>query len=412
MTLSRPSRLLVLAPLVFAAGCRQNAAFNYPEGFREFAYVANHASNTVTVLDLVYLRIDRTLPVGAAPVAVVVNPMRDEIYTVNQGGNSITVIDGGVNKVKTTIPVQREPIALAVDPTGHRAFVANAGSNSVIVLDLDTDRPIATVATGERPTGLALTPDGRTLVVASSKSGSLSIYTAAVLPSTAVKSADEAPVSPAGTAPLTLRATFSGCPGASAPVVLHDSSKAFAACTDANQILAVSLSAIPGSWNARQDASLTTDHLLAKLDVGQHPAYLAVKPDNGEIFASNWSSDSISEISAQTNEVESTYPIGSRPAQTLVTGDSSALWVADSGADSLSLYSISDGSRLPFVRTGDGPSALAFSADENLLLVADRRSGDVAIIRTNANPHPAMLTMLPVGTDPVAIAVKAMPAKT
>ena len=42
--------------------------------------------------------------------------------------------------------------------------------------------------------------------------------------------------------------------------------------------------------------SLMTDHLLTLLDVGKTPVHLALKPDGGEIFVSNFGSDSISEI--------------------------------------------------------------------------------------------------------------------
>ena len=71
--------------------------------------------------------------------------------------------------------------------------------------------------------------------------------------------------------------------------------------------MAISLAAEPGSWPARQDPTATSDHLLTMLDVGQTPVHLAMKPDGGEIFVSNFGSDSISEIYTWTNEVGGTY---------------------------------------------------------------------------------------------------------
>ena len=41
----------------------------YPSDYREFAYVTNSGSNTVTVLDLVHLRQDRVVAVGSNPQA-------------------------------------------------------------------------------------------------------------------------------------------------------------------------------------------------------------------------------------------------------------------------------------------------------------------------------------------------------
>ncbi|MGD0647323.1 MAG: hypothetical protein ABR971_04960, partial [Acidobacteriaceae bacterium] len=51
-----PSRALgLLLPLILA-GCGRDRFPSYPANYHEFAYVSNGTSNTVTVLDLVYLR--------------------------------------------------------------------------------------------------------------------------------------------------------------------------------------------------------------------------------------------------------------------------------------------------------------------------------------------------------------------
>ena len=74
------------------SGCNR---FRFPDvspGYREFAYVSNGAANTVSVLDLVYLRQDRTLQVGQNPTGLAVNPMRTEAYVVNPTAASASVI--------------------------------------------------------------------------------------------------------------------------------------------------------------------------------------------------------------------------------------------------------------------------------------------------------------------------------
>ncbi len=398
MTLSRPTalRALLLAPSLLL-GCRHSDFPDYPAGYREFGYVANSVGNTVTVLDLVYLRADRTLQVGGDPVALAANPTRNEVYVVNrqpgQPTGSVAIIDTKANTVAATIPVGREPASISIDSTGHLAYVANSGSNSISVLDLETRREIASARTAGKPGQAVITSDGRTLVVTSPDRGTTLLYAA----------------SPLGT--LTLRATFTGCPGAASPVVLPDSSKAFIACAAGHQIMALNLAAAPDSWSARQDHSQTADSLIALLDVGKDPSNLTLKPDGGEVFVSNQGSDSISEVSTTSNEVGSTYPIGNRPAHGLVNADNSALWVSNAGADSLSLYSISDGRMVSSIHIGDAPDALAFSADQHILLAADTRSGDVAVIRTAGKLGPALFTLLPAGAGPAAIVTKSMQLK-
>ena len=388
--------------LVGMGGCRSGGFPDVPPGYREFAYVSNGGSNTVTVLDLVFLRPDRTLEVGQNPTGMAVNPKRNEVYVVNTRSGSVSVIDAEANRVVATIGVRRLPYAISVDADGRRAYVANAGSNSVSVLDLEQRREIMAAGTGEQPGLARVSPDMRSVVVTNRGSGSISIFATAGATAGAVGDA-RAPA-------LRLRSTVGGCPGATDAVILPDSSKVFVACSAGRQVMAVNLAAAPESWAAKQNPSLGNDSLQAMLDVGAGPVHLAMKPDGGEIFVSNFNSDSISEIATGTNEVGGTYTIANRPAHAVVSGDNSTLWISNFGADSVSLYSIDDGKPAGSVRTGASPDALAFSADEqqHLLLAVDAKSGDVAVIRTQGKQGPTLFTMLAAGSGPNDIVVKAM----
>ncbi len=401
---------LAAAALLSLTACRRSDFPDVPSGYREFAYVSNGGANTVSVLDLVYLRPDRTLQVGTNPSGMAVNPVKNEVYVVNAGpanGNgSITVIDASTNKVVYTIGLHRQPYFISVDPAGRRAYVANSGSNTVSVIDLDLRREIAIAGTGEAPGLAKIAPDMRSLVVTNRASGSVSIF--AVDPTPPLDPTTPAKQQPQ---PLHLRAAFDHCPGATDAVILPDSSKAFIACSGGHQVMSINLAAAPESWAAKQNPSLLNDSVLALLDVGETPVHLAMKPDGGEVFSSNFASGSISEISTYTNEVGGTYPIGNKPVHGVVTADNSALWVSNFGADSLSLYSIDDGKLVSSLRTGSAPDFLAFSADEHLLLVADAHSGDVAVIRTLGKLGPNLFTILPAGASPNAIVVKAITTK-
>jgi YVTN family beta-propeller protein len=415
------ARTLALLPLaIFATlvGCRRSGFPDVPAGYREFAYVTNGASNTVTVLNLVDLRADRTLRVGDEPTGIAANSTRNEVYAVNTKSGTVSVIDAATNTVAATIGVHRQPYFISVDAQGGRAYVANSGSNSVSVIDLDRRREIAVAGTGEQPGLARISPDMRSLVVSNRGSGSVSIYDVAPYSSSTAASgvrqgSPEAPTPPArsreanpASAPLRFRTAFPGCPGATDVAILPDSSKAFIACSGGHQVMAVSLAAEPGSWAARQNSAALSDHLLTMLDVGHTPVHLAMKPDGGEIFVSNFGDDSISEISTWTNEVGSTYTIGSKPTYGIVSRDNSTLWVANFGADLISIYSIDDGQLVTTVHTGSSPDALVFSADEHLLLAADAHSGDIAVIRTQGRQGAALFTILPAGGSPNAIAVK------
>jgi YVTN family beta-propeller protein len=385
------SRFSILALLALAiTGCRSHDFPQYPSNYREYAYVTNGGSNTVTVLDVVDVRVDRELAVGQKPVAVAASPTRNEIYVVNSGAadgqGSVSVINAENNSVVGAIYVHRQPVSIEIDSTGSLAYVANSGSNSISVLDLKARREIAVIGAGEEPAAARLSPDNKTLVVANRRGNSVSVFDQAT---------------------RRVRAIFEGCPGASDAVILSDSSKAFIPCSVGHQIMAIALAHAevrPAQPGSAQVIPAQPDRLEALLDVGQAPMQLALKPDGGELFALNSLSDSISEIITNSDDVNSVTIIGDTPVRGLVSADNSLLYVANFRSQYVTVYAIDEGRRIGSIHVGDGSSALAFSGSGLLLFVVDSRSGDVAVARTASL---SFFTLLPTGRAPNAIAVKA-----
>jgi YVTN family beta-propeller protein len=375
----KPARLAAVLLALPLAGCRPHDFPQYPPNYREYAYVTNGGSDTVTVLDVVNVRVDRELSVGHNPVAVAANPTRNEIYVVNSGAapanGSLSVIDAEHNAVVATIPLHRLPLSIDLKADGTVAYVANSGSNLVSVVDLIARREIAQIAAGDQPVFVRLSPDGKTLVVAGLHGNSATIIDAA-----------------SGK----VRASFAGCPGASEVVIVPDSSKAFLPCAAGHQVMVVAL--------AQLDAHpAEPDRLETLMDVGRAPVDLALKPDGGEISVSNSLSNSVSEIYNSTDEVGDTYMIGNTPVRGIISRDNSLLYVANDRSQEVTVYSIDDGKRIGSISVGDGPAAFAFSSAGHLLFVADRRSADVAVVRTASQ---SLFTLLPTGSDPNAIVDK------
>lgn len=388
----RATRLLTCTPLLallLLAGCRHKGFPNYPANFREDAWVTDGGSNAVTVLDLVNMVSAQTIPVGADPVAVAVNPKSNDVYVVNSGSGangSVSVIDAVKNKVVATIPVHRQPDSIDVDPQGRIAYVTNAGSNNVSVINLKKRREIAAIGVGESPAMARISPDGNTLVVTNHGANSVSIVDAHS---------------------LKVRSVFNGCPGASDAVILPDSSKAFIACSAGHQVMVIGL--------AQPKAELPSeraDHLLDFLDVGPQPIHLALKPDGGEIFVSNFGGDTVSEIATNNNEVGGGYVMGLHPWGGVASADNTILWVSNFGDNTVAAYSIEDGQRVNTIQVGDGPGPLALSSDGFLLLAVDTQSGDVSVLRTlsytpkGQQVTGSLFTVLAAGKRPNAIAVK------
>ena len=384
--------------LCLLAGCRSGSFPQYAPDYREYAYIANSGGSTVSVLDLVHMRPQTVLAVAPSPVALAVSRTRNEVYALSRGlpgtKGSVAVIDAATNRVVKTIPAGKTPSALAVDAPDDRLYVANAGSNSVSIIDLRARTVVGVIGTGEVPGAVAISADNTTLAVANTQAGSVTLYEI-------------------GGKPLPrMRASFAGCPGARSLALQPDSSKLFVACSAGRQIMAVGLRASPAARAHRLPAD-ERDRLLALLDVGAEPTELIPKPDGGEVFVANRASDTISEIETATNEVGGANFIGSRPQGGVVSADNALLWVANSAADTVGVYAIDDGKLVNTIHTGAGPGPVAFSADGHLLLAADTRSGDVSVLRTferNFHREPVygtLFTLLPAGSSPASIAVKA-----
>jgi len=383
--------LLLLAPLaLILAGCRSHDFPQYPPEYREYAYVTNGGSGTVSVFDVVNVRLDREIAVGQNPVAIAASPTRNEIYAVNSGiaggQGSVSVIHAETNTVAGTITVHSRPVSIEIDAAGDRAYVANAGSNTISVLDLKARREIAAIGVGEEPVAARIAPDGGSLVVVNRHSGSVTI------------------VDPAA---LHVRSVFNGCPGAADVVILPDSSKSFVACSGSHQVMVLSLArseARPARPGAAPSLPAQPDRLETLLDVGQGPVQLALKPDGGEVFVANSLSNSVSEVYNTTDEVGDTYMIGDFPVRSLVSLDNSLLYTANLHSQYVTVYSIDDGKRLGSIHVGDGPAAMAFSGSGLLIFVVDSGSGEVAVVRTATR---SLFTLLPTGRSPNAIAIKA-----
>jgi len=381
---SRPGLFALALVPILLAGCHKDRFPQYPADYREYAYVTNGGSGTVTVVDVVDVRLDRDIAVGLNPVAVAASPTRNEVYVVNSGPTngtgSISVIDAEKNVVTGSIPLHKQPMSIDVDAKGERAYVANSGSDSVSVVDLARRREVAQIAAGNDPVAARISPDGKSLVVADRQGNGVTI----IDPGTG-----------------RIRAHFSGCTGAADPVILADSSKAFVACSAGHAVMVIALAA--------QHPAMP-DRLETLMDVGRAPVNLALKPDGGEIFVSNSLSDSVSEVVTGSNDVLDATLMGEGPAVGLVSRDNALLFVGNYRSQYVAIYSIDDGRRITSVRVGDGPSALAFSAAGNLLFAADARSGDVAVVRIGGfakGESYSLFTLIPAGRNPNAIAVKA-----
>ena len=140
-------------------------------------YVANHGSDSVSVIDGTSNSVTATVDTGSnsSPYAIALDASSNTVFVAESPKNRIQIIDGATDTRAGKITVGSGPKALAVDPTTGTLYVANAGSSTVSVIDGAADAVTATVSVGSHPKGIAVDTSSDKVFVANAGSSSVSI---------------------------------------------------------------------------------------------------------------------------------------------------------------------------------------------------------------------------------------------
>jgi len=143
-------------------------------------YVADQASNQVTVIDGTTFEVIKAVSVGDRPHNVNHTPDGRFVLVTNKNVNIdqpplLSTIRTDTDEVVATIEGIGERIEHVVAPTNDRAYVTeDLGENAVVVIDLKNQRILSRTGVGTKPHGLWPTPDGRFLFVPNQLSGTVS----------------------------------------------------------------------------------------------------------------------------------------------------------------------------------------------------------------------------------------------
>ena len=124
-------------------------------------YVANEFSNTVSVVDIPNLKVEKTIGVENFPYAIDSNILNNRVYVTNRGSNSVSVIDGSTNSILYNISVEKSPVGIAVNPSASWVYVTNLDSRSISIIDGITNTVDDTIRLGGEggiPYGVAVNP--------------------------------------------------------------------------------------------------------------------------------------------------------------------------------------------------------------------------------------------------------------
>jgi YVTN family beta-propeller protein len=185
-SLAKGEPLMVATYAIIVAFLLSGAILTGTANAQPYAYITNHGSDSVSVLDLALETVIATVNVEAAPVGVAVAPNARHVYVANRGSGSLSVIRTAANAVIDTISVGGIPEDVAITPVSRpsgtgtfknrfTAYVPNSITNVVSVIDAGHQEVVAQVGVGSLPQAAQSTPDGTKVYVANYSAGTVSV---------------------------------------------------------------------------------------------------------------------------------------------------------------------------------------------------------------------------------------------
>jgi YVTN family beta-propeller protein/autotransporter-associated beta strand protein len=150
-----------------------------PEG--RYAYIADQAGNTLSVLDARTYQVIGTIPVGNGPVGVAVSPIGEFAYVTNQFDNTVSVIvshQAVGNPIVLDGADEGGPYGIAIGPGGLYAYVANSNTSEVSVINLSTGQVVATPTVPDSPIAVTVSANNQFVYVTSGDNNVSKISTA------------------------------------------------------------------------------------------------------------------------------------------------------------------------------------------------------------------------------------------
>ena len=89
-------------------------------------------------------------------MSLLLSPDGNTIYVANYASNSLTVVNAKAMEVITNIAVGIQPLGMVVDDKTGRLYVCNYGEASISIIDTKTNSGIRKIPTDATPTNLII----------------------------------------------------------------------------------------------------------------------------------------------------------------------------------------------------------------------------------------------------------------
>ncbi|MFN0100884.1 MAG: YncE family protein [Bryobacteraceae bacterium] len=341
-------------------------------GFEGHAFVANEEGGAIAAVNLTAFAVTRHIRIEGRPTKVVSHPVLPSVWALASG--YLHEIDPTRLEFRRKIPVGGPALDLQLSPDGAHLWILSPGRLSKLAAE--------TLA----PAGTWTFPGAATSFVLARRE-----------PWAAVTRKD-AP-------PLLLPVAE---PGRVTPIKLPYQADLAHFRSDGNQLMLAGSAARLASFVTVPDG-----RTVAHLPLAIEPRRIASKPDGGELYLTGDGLDAVVVLYPYLAEVGETVLAGRRPAAmaAVSTPDMAYLFVANPEAGNVTILDITTHKMVGAVPVGKDPSFVTITPDGQYALVLNRASGDMGVIRVkavvrNRGKSAPLFTMIPVGSRPVAAAVR------
>ncbi len=358
-----------------ALGCaRPPKATGYPG----YCFIANQGGRSVALVDLASFRRLRSIPLDAAPAAVLPHPSRPKAFVLAPAAGMVYELDAASLSISRRLRTPGELVAIKLDPAGQDLWLLARDPAALIQVPLDSFRPRLRIRLEAPPDAFDIGREGRAAII-SRRARSL---TFASLDRAAVERVVGAGVEPTGVC-------FQW---------------------DGKQVLAAS-----GPDRSMTIYDAGSGKTVVRLPLPFEPRRFCFNSDGGQLFVSGDGMDAVVIVYPYQTEVAETVLAGRAPdamAATSVPGP--YLLVANPPTNTVTVLNIDDRRLVSVVEVGQGPREILITPDNQYALVLNEMSGDLAVIRLYSLDKPArthryksasLFTLIPVGEKPVSAAV-------
>jgi YVTN family beta-propeller protein len=362
---------LLAGGVAFALGCRPKRG----AGFPGYAFVANQEGQAIAVVDLTAFAVARHIPLGASPTEVIAHPTLASIFALTPRTGAVHEIDAGALTRRRGRVCCGAAVTMRLAADARSLWVLAREPRQLIRLGAESLEVEARLPLGAEPRDLDLTRDGARAAVSFGPEGSLAILD--------LKARQTERVVRAGQALGAARFQSNG-----------------------RNLLAANLG---GRLLTILDAA--SGRVVTHLPLAVRPDNLCFKSDGGQLFITGEGMDAVVVVYPYQTEVAETVLAGHAPGVMAASAAPDYLFVANPRSNRVTILDLETHKVIAAAPAGAEPGHIAITPDNQYALVLNRGSGDMAVIRIAAvaarrSKSAPLFTMIPVGSKPVAAAVR------